>query len=75
MSCECNQQNSLTSSGGLDFMQIQQLTTSDSSLHWFVMGVRTGLQMHAAEQAKWQRLGVILALGFGVMTFLHRFGE
>lgn len=70
MGCECQTENAGT---GFDLARMQALASNDSSLYWYVQGVRTGMQIRAAEQQKWSRIGVILALAFGTITFMHRF--
>ena len=76
MSCECEQQSGSGAPGyGLDLMHMQALATDQSALYWYVQGVRTGMQIRAAEQTKWTRLGVIIALAFGTITFMKHIGS
>ena len=76
MSCECEQQSRAGAPGyGLDLMHMQALATDQSALYWYVQGVRTGMQIRAAEQTKWTRLGVIIALAFGTITFMKHIGS
>lgn len=57
-------------------MPAQLQAAGTSELGFYIQGVRTGLAIRAAEQQKWQRLGVMLALTFGVLTFMkHLQGE
>lgn len=70
MGCSCQQQQPHTLeafgiSAGLEH-------AGSSELFFYIQGVRTGLQIKAAEQAKFTRLGVLLALTFGTITFLNR---
>lgn len=69
MSCECQQSNAL------DFAGLQQLATDNNALYFFIQGVRVGQSIKAAEQQKWTRLGVILALTFGTLTFMKHLGN
>lgn len=59
----------------MDLTRMQSLATSDSSLYWYVQGVRTGMQVKQMEAAKWTRIAVIASLTFGVMTFFRHMGE
>jgi hypothetical protein len=71
MSCECQQQKGVDAAGyGIDLMQMHALAQDQNALYWYVQGVRTGMQIRAAEQTKWTRLGVIVALAFGTITFM-----
>jgi len=70
MGCDCQQQ-----SDGLLVLPRQLEAAGSSELSFFVQGVRTGLAIRAAEQAKWQRVGVMLALTFGVLTFFRHWGD
>lgn len=76
MGCECQQPQSQNASTGygLDVMHMQHLAQDQSALYWYVQGVRTGMQIRAAEQTKWTRLGVIIALAFGTITFMKHMG-
>lgn len=72
MACcsECQNQDE-----ALRMIPLQLQNAGSSELQFYVQGVRTGLAIRAAEQAKWTRLGVMLALTFGTLTFLKHFGE
>jgi len=74
MACDCQHPNGV---GVEDLAMIpQQLAAAGTSeLSFYIQGVRTGLAIRAQEQQKWQRLGVMLALTFGVLTFLRHFNE
>ena len=72
MSCGCDQQNS---SNALDFAGLQSLATDQNALYFFIQGVKVGQQIRAADQAKWQRMGIILAVAFGAITFLKHMNE
>ncbi len=75
MSCECQPSGGGQATGyGLDLMHMQALAQDQSALYWYVQGVRTGMQIRAAEQTKWTRLGVIIALAFGTITFMKHMG-
>ena len=50
------------------------MAAGNESLMFFIQGVKVGMSVKAAENAKWQRLGVILALTFGTLTFMKHFG-
>ena len=56
-----------------DFQQAL-MAAGNESLMFFIQGVKVGMSVKAAENAKWQRLGVILALTFGTLTFMKHFG-
>ena len=74
MGCSCQQQTDFGQPDGL--MLLRQLEGAGTSeLTFFVQGVRTGLAIKAAEQAKWQRLGITLALTFGVLTFVRHWSD
>ncbi len=76
MSCECEQRSGGNATAyGLDMMHMQSLATDQSALYWWTQGIRTGMQIHAAEQTKWTRLGVIIALAFGTITFMKHVGS
>lgn len=72
--CECQQQQQ-GSDKALAFLPRQLEQASSGELFFYVQGVRTGLEIKAAEQAKWQRFSVILALTFGVLTFVKHMNE
>lgn len=70
MGCECQ--------NGREIEQMfprELLTSGYEGIQLYAAGVRTGLAIRAAEQAKWQRLGVILALAFGAITFWKHLNE
>lgn len=64
MGCQCQQQTS-----PLEVLPRELAMASSENLHFFIQGVRTGLQIKAAEQVKWQRMGVMLAITFGAIAF------
>ena len=72
LGCSC-QGNS--DGGALQMLPAQLAHAGTSELSFFVQGVRTGLAIRAAEQAKWTRLAVVMALTFGTITFLKHFNE
>lgn len=76
LGCECQQGHG---HGGQDEalrMLPQQLQgAGNDSLMFYIQGVRTGLAIRAAEQAKWQRVGITLAVAFGAIAFLSHFGD
>lgn len=74
LGCQC-QQNTQQDPGVVQLYQGVQLLPpemSDSSLAFFIKGVQVGMSIRASEMQKFTRLGVILAIGFGVLTFLNR---
>ena len=71
--CECQQQSSRSQEDALALLPMQLQGATNDNLMFYIQGVRTGLSIKAAEQAKWQRLGVMLALTFGAITFLNKF--
>ncbi len=73
LGCACQQQSRGEQEDALALLPMQLRGATNDNLMFYIQGVRTGLQIKAAEQAKWQRLGVMLALTFGVLTFLNRF--
>ena len=81
MSCQCHSQGMQQAgySGPeaqlVDYLPASLLGAGNESLNFFISGVRVGMQIRAAEMQKWTRLGVILALTFGTLTFLKHFGE
>lgn len=72
MACcsECQNQDE-----ALRMIPLQLQNAGSSELQFFVQGVRTGLAIRAADQAKWQRFGVILAVAFGAIAFMKHIGE
>ena len=69
LGCNCHEQD-------VALQMLPQLAGASSEhLNFYIQGVRTGLAIRAAETAKWTRLGVVLALTFGVLTFMKHFGE
>lgn len=65
MACSCQQQQQ----GALQLLPLELAAANNENLHFFIQGVRTGLQIKAAEQVKWQRMGVMLAITFGAIAF------
>jgi len=47
------------------------MMADSGSLMFFIQGVKVGLQIRAAEQQKWQRIGTIAALTFGALAFFR----
>jgi hypothetical protein len=69
MGCECQHKQG-SSDDALLMMPAQLAAAGTSELSFYIQGVRTGLAIRAAEQQKWQRLGVMAALTFGILSFL-----
>jgi hypothetical protein len=74
MSCSCEQQQPQQAEV-IPYLPQLLAGADDGSLMFFIQGVKVGMNIRAAEQAKWTRLGIILAIAFGTMTFLKHQGE
>ena len=68
--CRASQQGG---HGALELLSLQTLATDQGALYWYAKGIQTGMQIRALDQQKWSRLGVIIAIAFGTISFLHRF--
>jgi hypothetical protein len=76
MSCQCATQMQAQLETPLSQLLPQQLAFADnSSLGFFIQGVKVGMSIRAAEQVKWTRLAVIMGLAFGVITFMKHYNE
>lgn len=75
MSCHCDQFQGQQEQGPLDYLPASLMTAGNESLTLFIRGVSVGLQIKAQENAKWQRMSVMLALTFGVIAFVKHMNE
>lgn len=73
MGCDCNNQPR-PDPGAMQLYQGLSMIGggSNENLAFFVQGVKVGMSIRAADQMKWTRLGIILAIGFGVISFMSR---
>lgn len=75
LGCDCHSGQGQGVDEAMRLIPPQLMQAGVPELNFFIQGVRTGLAIRAAEQAKWQRMGVMLALTFGALTFLKHFSE
>lgn len=73
--CDCHSGQGPKVDEALRMIPPQLMQAQGPELMFYIQGVRTGLAIRAQEQAKWTRIGVILALTFGTLTFLKHFGN
>lgn len=70
LGCDCQSGQGHGTDEALQALPVQLAGASNESLSFYIAGVRTGLAIRQADNAKWTRLGIILALTFGTLTFM-----